>query len=112
VWYGPAVLAERPSERVKVTDGDGDERVIRVASSALDPRQHVCTVRYHVWRLVAQRVIAEVCEEHRIRFFFPLELDLLLQGAGLELIRLGGFPNLEDEPGTGSWNAGVVARAV
>jgi SAM-dependent methyltransferase len=112
VWYGPAVLAERPSERIKVTDGSDGGQVIRVASSELDARRHVCLVRYHVWRLEGQRVAVEIREQHRMRFFFPLELELFLGNANLELVRLGGFPDLDAEPGSGSWNAGVVARAV
>jgi len=112
VWYGPAVLAERPSERIKVIDASAGEQVIRVAASELDARRHVCTVRYHLWRLEAQRVAAEVREQHRMRFFFPLELELFLAAARLELIRLGGFPDLDAEPGVGSWNAGIVARAI
>ena len=34
-WYGPAVLAVRPSERVKVIDSSTGQ-VIRVASGELD----------------------------------------------------------------------------
>ena len=51
-WYGPAVLAERPSERVKVID-TSDGQIIRVATGELDARHDVCTVRYHVWRIEA-----------------------------------------------------------
>ena len=69
-------------------------------------------VAYRVWRLSGERVLSETREQHRMRFFFPLELEMFLHAAGMQLIRLGGFPNLDDEPGSGSWNAGVVARAV
>jgi SAM-dependent methyltransferase len=111
VWYGPAVLEEGPSERVKVI-GTSDAQIIRVASGELDTRHHVCTVRYHLWRLEERRVEAEVREQHRMRYFFPLELELFLNGAGLELLKLGSFPNLEVEPNVGTWNVGVVARAI
>ena len=111
VWYGPAVLDEGPSERVKVIDVP-DGQVIRVASGQLDPRHHVCTVRYHLWRLVSGCLTGEVREQHRMRYFFPLELELLLNHAGLELVRLGAFPGMETEPSTATWNVGVVARAL
>ena len=50
VWYGPAVLSERPSERVKVIETAG-QRIIRVASGSLDSRNHLCTVDYRLWTL-------------------------------------------------------------
>ena len=110
VWYGPAVLRERPSERVKVIQ-TGDGQVIRVAAGELDPRHDRCTVRYHIWRIESGRVTAEVREQHPMRYFFPLELELLLHGAGLELVRLGAFPTLDAEPDETTWNVALVARA-
>jgi len=111
VWYGPAVLHEGPSERVKVI-GAAENQLIRVATGQLDVRHHVCTVRYHLWRLEHGRLAADIREQHRVRYFFPLELELFLSAARLELVRLGAFPRLEDEPTTASWNVGVVARAL
>jgi SAM-dependent methyltransferase len=112
LWYGPAVLAQRPSERVKVMDTPGGGRVIRVASSALDSRCDVCTVRYQLWRVEGGQLQAEVREEHPMRYFFAPELELLLSGAGFELLRLGAFPQLDAEPSEQTWNVAFVARAV
>ena len=78
----------------------------------LDARRDLCTVRYHVWRIEAGRVAAEVREQHPMRYFFALELELLLAAAGFELVRLGAFPNLDDEPTENTWNVALVARAV
>ena len=76
VWYGPAVLSERPSERVKVIE-TGDQRIIRVASGSLDEPNHLCTVDYRLWTLEGDQLVGEVTESHAMRFFFPLELELL-----------------------------------
>jgi SAM-dependent methyltransferase len=110
-WYGPAVLHARPSDRVKVIDLP-DGQIIRLASGYLDTRRQACTVRYRVWRIEQQRVVSEVTEHHPMRFFFPLELELLLGASGLEPLRLGCFPDIESEPDASSWNVAVVARAV
>jgi SAM-dependent methyltransferase len=110
-WYGPAVLAERPSERVKVIDAP-DGQVIRVATGELDALHDVCMVGYHVWRIEAGRVSAEVREQHPMRYFFAPELDLLLAGASFELVRLGAFPALDEEPTEHTWNVALVARAI
>ena len=110
-WYGPAVLRERPSDRVKVLDTP-EGQVIRVASGQLDVRHHLCSVRYHLWRIEHGRVAAETSEQHQVRYFFPLELELLLGQSGFALARLGQFPELEREPDEASWNVALVARAV
>ncbi len=69
-------------------------------------------VRYHAWRIEERRVVAEVREQHPMRYFFGLELELLLAAAGFELTRLGVFPTLDDEPTEQTWNVALVARAV
>jgi SAM-dependent methyltransferase len=111
-WYGPAVLRQRPSDRIKVQDTP-DGQLIRAASGELDVRHHVCHVRYQVWRIgnQAQPAASHTTEHHRMRFFFPLELDLLMEQSGLEVARLGQFPELDAEPDERSWNVILVARA-
>jgi SAM-dependent methyltransferase len=110
-WYGPAVLGERPSERVKVSD-TASGQVIRVASGDLDTRHDLCLVRYHIWRIADGRVTAEAREQHPMRYFFAPELELCLSAAGFELVRLGAFPNFDDEVTDQTWNVALVARAV
>jgi SAM-dependent methyltransferase len=110
-WYGPAVLAQRPGERIKVMDTTNGQ-VIRVASGALDARQNLCTVDYRVWRIAQGRLVSETRERHPMRYFFAPELELLLAQAGFELVRLGAFPALVADPTEATWNAALVARAV
>jgi hypothetical protein len=110
-WYGPAVLVQRPSERVKVIDSTNGQ-LIRVATGELDARRDLCVVRYHVWQIEESRIVAEVREQHPMRYFFAPELELLLASAGFELTRLGAFPNLDDEPTESTWNVALVARAI
>jgi SAM-dependent methyltransferase len=111
-WYGPAVLSQRPAQRIKVIDRPAGEQVIRVASSDLDTRHNLCTVRYHLWRISEQRVLAETREVHTMRYLFAPELELLLAGAGFELLRLASFPDFfEAEATEASWNVALAARA-
>jgi SAM-dependent methyltransferase len=110
-WYGPAVLAQRPAERVKVLDTP-EGQVIRVATGSLDARHDLCMVRYHVWRIAEGRLSAEVREQHPMRYFFEPELELFLSSAGFELVRCGAFPSIDDEPTEQTWNVALVARAI
>ncbi|MBN2374283.1 class I SAM-dependent methyltransferase [bacterium] len=45
IWYGPAVLAIRPCDKIKVIQ-TGDGQLIRAASSELDIRRHCCEVQF------------------------------------------------------------------
>jgi SAM-dependent methyltransferase len=110
VWYGPAVLAQRPAARFRVVPV-ADGRVLRQSDGELDVRHHLCSVRFHLWRLRGERVVAETEECHTVRYFFPLELEAFLDGADLELIRLGGFPDFDRDPDETTWNVLGVARA-
>jgi SAM-dependent methyltransferase len=110
-WYGPAVLHQRPSERVKVIPS-GEGKILRAASGELDISRQTCTVRYQVWQLTGERVLAETDETHFMRYFFPQELRLLLDCSGLNLLRLGAFPDFDKQPDETTWNVLAVARAV
>jgi SAM-dependent methyltransferase len=111
VWYGPAVLFQRPSERVK-TIPTLTGKISRESSSELDLSRHTCTVRYHVWKFDVERLSSETEEEHTVRYFFPLELNLFLESTGFNPTRLGAFPDFERDPDEKSWNVLCVARAV
>lgn len=108
VWYGPAVLAQRPSDKVKIIS-ESDKKILRIASGELDTFRHTCTVHYDLWQLNRNILESEIKEEHKMRFFFPLELDFFLEMAGFKLIRLGSFPEINRDPDETSWNAIVIA---
>ena len=111
VWYGPAVLVERPTERVKEIAA-ADVRWLRVATPTVDVRNHRCTVEYHLYGLQGDRLLGEATERHAMRFFFPLELELLLASCGFELLHLGAFPDLDRAPDERTWNVLSIARAL
>lgn len=110
-WYGPAVLHEQPSERIKVVPIPTG-RILRVSSAELDVRHHRCAVHFLVWRLEGERLVEELEEHHAVRFFFPMELELFLQTAGFVLLHLAAFPEFEQGLDWSTWNALGVARAV
>lgn len=121
VWYGPAVLHQRPGDRVR-TVVRGDERIVRATRPVLDVRAQICRVDFEVQRIVGDRLVGEVRETHAMRFFFERELELALAAAGLRLEALRAFPPVEREPAERelaerepdetSWTVIGVARAV
>ena len=111
IWYGPAVLRERPSDRVKVIPTKTG-KILRVASGELDVAHHTCDVRFRLWKLAEGQVVTEIEETHRMRYFFPLELSLFLSCSGFHLIRLGAFTDFDRDPDESTWSAMVVAQVV
>lgn len=111
VWYGPAVLAQRPSDRLKVLDTP-ECQIIRAASGELDVRRNVCRVDYRVWTIADSRVVSEVRESHVMRYFFEPELEAQLERTGFELVHTGAFPDIEADPSEQTWNIALIARAI
>ena len=111
VWYGPAVLRQGPSDRVKSIPTEKG-RILRLASGQLDVQRHLCKVSYHLWNLEGERLTGETEETHLMRYFFPLELNLFLECCGFAPIRLGAFPQFDQDPGETTWNVSGVARAI
>jgi SAM-dependent methyltransferase len=111
VWYGPAVLHLRPSERAKVIPTDGGQ-IVRFACGTLDVPRQVCRINYQVWRIHNDRVVARVEESHQMRYFFPMEIALLLKSTGFIVRHVGAFPDVDLEPDENTWNIVVVAKAV
>ena len=111
VWYGPAVLHLRPSERGKVIS-TAEGQIVRFANGSLDVRRQVCAVHYQVWRIQNDHVVARAEESHQRRYFFPVEIALLLNATGFNLLRLGTFPDIDYDPEESTWNIVVVSKAV
>lgn len=109
VWYGPAVLTTRPEDRSQTIDTPSGF-VQRTARAELDVHRHLCTVRYLLEGLPGTSQPLE--EEHVVRFFFPMELELFLTTADLELVSLTRFGSLDEKPDAETWNVFAVARAL
>lgn len=109
IWYGPAVLAQRPQDRVRVV-ATQDGKLLRLSRGTLDALHQTCRVHFHYWHVQPSGAPVETEEEHLVRFFFPRELELLLDVAGMKLVRLAEFPTLDRDPDETTWNALVVAQ--
>lgn len=108
-WYGPAVLGQRPEERVRVVDTPTGQ-TIRAASTTVDSFAHLAHVKFRLWSISGDQYSGYTEETHNMRYFFPQELDLLLRMAGFELKSIKSFPDghaATDE----TWNVFCVAVA-
>lgn len=110
-WYGPAVVADPPGENRREFDSD-DVRVIRSSSGRHLPDRQACEISVKVTRLKRNRVIDEALETHLVRYFFPLELELMLSVSGFRLMALTDFPDIDAPASARKWAAAMVAIAI
>lgn len=110
-WYGPAVLNQRPSERIK-TVRDGENRIIRIVKPKLSPLENTVDVDYHVITLRGDRLTGETREMHKMRYIFKPEIDFFLARAGFRLDHFCPFPEFEKKADESTWNVTAVASAV
>ncbi|MBT9492562.1 MAG: methyltransferase domain-containing protein [Paucibacter sp.] len=110
-WYGPTVLMQGPSDRVRVLDIESGQ-VIRTTQTQLDVVRHTADVAFRLWHLEGQQVLSQTEETHRLRYFFPQEFAGLLAQAGFRQDSLSAFPSLSAPLDEHSWNALVVATAI
>lgn len=109
-WYGPAVLHQGPSVRVKRLESDGCD-VTRVAEPLLRANENAVDVNYQILvRDPATQRTEELRETHRMRYLFVPEVRLLLAGVGLRLDRACEFAT-DRELGLDTWNALFVATS-
>jgi SAM-dependent methyltransferase len=108
-WFGPAVLAERPSDRYKIID-QGTDKILRFAHPWLDILTHTVTVQYKIIHLSADRVLEELEEGHSMRFFFPREIEYHLVSSGFELLSIHPFMEETRVMNERDWNMAIVAR--
>jgi SAM-dependent methyltransferase len=110
-WYGPAVVANPPGERMReiVT---GDSKFLRYSRGVHEQDLQRIRISIRVIELQGDRVRADTEEVHGMRYFFPLELDLALRSHGFRLAALTGYPDIAQPVSARDWLAALAAVVV
>lgn len=107
VWYTPAVLKQRPENRVRRMQDDSVE-VFRVAEPIIYPNQNQVDVNYTVFiKDLATNQLTQLTERHPMRHFSLPELDLFASQTGF--VRLAAEDLLTGNvPGEDTWGICLV----
>jgi SAM-dependent methyltransferase len=109
VWYGPTVLSEPPTVRVKRLEDDRIQ-VTRIAEPKIYPTENWVDVNYQVFiRDRSSNAVEEVTETHRMRYLFTPEIELFLQAAGMQSIASGEWMS-DREASFDTWGVYFVGR--
>jgi len=108
-WYGPGVLSDPPTVRVKELEDDVIT-VTRIAQPVMHPNENVVDVNYWVFlKSKTDGTTREIRETHHMRYLFQPEVNLMLTMSGFG-------PQTSEEWLTAaplslaSWNALFTAR--
>lgn len=108
-WYGPAVLTDRPSLRVKRMESDSF-KIVRIAEPIMHPNANLVDVNYSVSVTnISDNHSTELHELHRMRYLFTPEIHSLLNLAGFEPTEMVEWMTGK-ELGFNTWSATIVAK--
>lgn len=111
VWYGPGVLSDKPSIRVKEIE-DQKNKLVRIAKPVMHDKKNVVDVNYEILVLEKEGKRVDILNEtHSMRYFFRPELEYFLEETGFELIENLDCNTLSATDYS-SWTSYFIARAV
>jgi len=111
VWYGPAVLTERPEVRIKRMADDQIE-ITRLAEPVLRPNENRVDVHYHMFmRNLANQTVTELREIHTMRYFFKPEIEIWAALSGFTIQNAEEW-NASKPIGTATWSVCFCLQAV
>lgn len=102
-WYGPAVLTDLPTTRVKRLENE-QINVTRIAEPILHAQENIVDVNYNIF--IEDKVSGKIVEKkelHKMRYFFDTEFELICQKVGFSIKKRYGWMNTKN-PDFNSWN--------
>jgi SAM-dependent methyltransferase len=106
-WYGPAVLQELPTPRLKRVENQ-DYEIIRFANPTLYPNENRVDVNYEIFaREKASQRVESFQELHAMRYLFMPELDLIASHFELQIVAAQEWMTHQNLS-QGTWNAYFV----
>ncbi len=108
-WYGPAVLTDLPSTRIKRLEND-KIKVTRIAEPTLFAQKNIVNVNYDVFiEDKKSNQIIQKNELHPMRYFFDTELQLICEQMGFIIEKKYKWMTLE-HPSFESWNVVWIVK--
>jgi SAM-dependent methyltransferase len=108
-WYGPAVLSDRPTIRIKRLE-DEEVTITRIAEPVMYANENLVDVNYQIFiKDKNSGVVEELQETHSMRYLFKPEIELLLQPFQMELVEYREWMS-DRKPGFDTWGVYFVVR--
>ena len=111
VWFGPAVISQEPEDTIKIIENNG-EKIIRLTRSTLDIMKHTVDVNFNVMLIKEDKIHNPTEETHKMRFFFPMELELFLMNTGFQILKMTPFREIDGVLSKNNWDMTIVTRKI
>ena len=109
VWYGPAVLTERPTVRIKRLE-DEEILITRIAEPVMHPNENLVDVNYQVFiKDKSSDAVEELQETHRMRYLFKPEVQLLLRESQMQIVTCREWMS-DQEASWNTWGVYFIGR--
>lgn len=108
-WYGPAVLTDRPTVRIKRLN-DAEVEIIRIAEPEVHTSENVVDVNYQI--LIRRRLNGKTTilkETHKMRYLFIPEVKAILDQVNFKMLICEEWMS-QRNPGFNSWNVFFVVK--
>lgn len=110
-WSGPCVMSDPPRERVGYFEREEIE-ILRTVRTDHDISIHLVSVHYDILCIFGDRVVKRIQETHRMRYFFPQEVDDYASRTGFKVMSCEPFMGQGDDLRIKDWNATFILKAV
>ncbi len=101
-WYGPGVLSDPPTVRIKRLE-DEEIFVSRFAEPIVHSKENIVDVNYNlIIRDKINHSYEELTETHRMRYLFYPEVELMLTQVGLKIVSFNKWMTF-DNPDLKTW---------
>jgi len=110
-WYMPAVLKDKPTDRIKVIESDG-HKFIRMTKSNLNLHKNLIEINFTAMEIENNLIISETNETHLMRYWSLPELTYFLNKTGFDLVKSCNFMDESSNTSEDNWNIFVVAQKI
>jgi SAM-dependent methyltransferase len=108
-WHLPGLILDPPQIRRQTFDLAGGRQMTRISTPTIDWLNSLTQVKYEI-ELRSPLESRKFTEEHLMRAFTSLELCLIAERAGLDVIQIGQSPTLQGSLVQDDWHIALIAR--
>lgn len=108
-WYMPAVLKDKPTDRVKRVKF-GNKEIIRLTKSKLYQDKNMIEINFDILELDKKNLLSEGKETHNVRYWSLPEIECFLENAGFSIIKVCNFMDENSHISEDNWNIFIAAR--
>ena len=108
-WYGPAVLTQMPSIKIKRLEND-EIKVTRISEPSISENENIVDVNFEL--IIKDKIKNEtdvVNERHPMRYFFLPELIQVLNNNNIEVLNFEEFMT-KQKPSFSTWGVCCIAK--